>query len=102
MLFTGPDYRVVKSACEAFAESAKSLIQRELAKEPGEEDTLVYLRAMPAPIGFIKEEFRFQVLAKLLRTPAAERAIALLGVFCRDYEAKGCLLSMEANPQNML
>lgn len=102
VLFTGPDYRVVKSACEAFAESAKSLIQRELSKEPEEENSLVYLRAMPAPIGFIKEEFRFQVLAKLLRTPGAERAVALLGVFCRDYEAKGCLLSMEANPQNML
>ena len=102
VLFTGPDLHVVKTACEHFAESAKSLLQRELAKTAGEEETLVYLRAMPAPIGFIKGEFRHQVLMKLLRTPAAERAMALLGVFCREYEAKGCVLTLEVNPQNML
>lgn len=102
VLFTGPDYAVVKSACEAFAESAKSLIQRELARHPDGEEALVYLRAMPAPIGFIKDEYRFQVLFKLLRNPAAERAVSLLGVFCRDYEAKGCQFTMETNPQNML
>ncbi|MGI6151814.1 MAG: replication restart helicase PriA [Christensenellales bacterium] len=102
ILFTGPDYPAVKSACEAFAESAKSLLQRELAKHPGGEQSLVYLRAMPAPIGFIKDEYRFQVLIKLLRTPAAERAMALLSVFCREYEAKGSLLALETNPQNML
>ena len=102
ILFAGPDREAAKAACVEFAEGAKSLLQLKLAELGEDEKTVVYLRPMPAPIGYIKDEYRFQVLIKLLRNPEAEKLVSLLNEFCRGYPARGVSLSMDADPQNML
>lgn len=57
---------------------------------------------MPAPIGRIREQFRFQLLVKLSRAPGSELLKAQLLALARERRKEGAFSHVEINPQNMM
>jgi hypothetical protein len=91
--FAGPDREAAKAACAEFAEGAKSLLQLKLAELGEDEKTVVYLRPCTAPIGYIKDEYRFSGAYQAPEETGAEaeKLVSLLGTNSAALSARECL-----------
>lgn len=96
LLVTGKDE-------EAVIQKAQSL-EKELGDYLNEESELksyvVHMRALEAPLGMIRGEYRWQVFVKLYRKPEAQQILAKMDEFSR--EQKDVRIDLEIDPSNML
>ena len=81
---------------------ALNKMQRLLAEQNLPPSLIEYAYAMPAPIGRIREQFRFQLLVKLARAPGSELLKAQLLALARERRKEGAFSHVEINPQNMM
>ena len=101
-LFESEDYAQAKEQAEAFRQLALNKMQRLLAEQNLPPSLIEYAYAMPAPIGRIREQFRFQLLVKLSRAPGSELLKAQLLALARERRKEGAFSHVEINPQNMM
>ena len=106
-LFCGEDDPALEKESEAFCEALRSLLLRFMEEQGVDPDALIYLCACPAPLQYIKGEFRRQVLVKIRRGEgeeagrASKKLLDLMGAFARSWEGPS-QPHFEVNPQNML
>jgi len=100
-LFVGENDQALQTESAAFAEALRSLLLRFMQERGIGEETLIYLCSCPAPLQYIKGEFRHQVLVKLRRDKESGMLLELMGAFTRSWEGSS-LPVFEVNPQNML
>lgn len=97
LLITGKDG-------EAVAQKAQTL-EKELGgylKENGEllQSYVVHMRALEAPLGMIRGEYRWQVFVKLYRKPEAKQILAKMDELSRGH--RDVRVDLEIDPSNML
>ena len=101
-LFAGDQDEALAGLARIFREELENLILRFLEERGLERQTLLYIANTPAPLHFLRGEFRHQVILKLRRTEASEEILQLVGAFARAKRQEGVCPNMEINPQNMI
>jgi primosomal protein N' (replication factor Y) len=80
----------------------ESLLHNCMAEQGYDPETLIYISDHPAPLHFLRGEYRHQVLLKLRRSEQGNRLLELVLSFGDAKRRAGEHFSLEINPQNML
>ena len=95
-LVEAKDGMTAKEAADKLAEQTKAYFdEKKIAKR------LLFIRSDEAPISYIDNRFRAQVLMKLLNHPDSDRALADLSAWCSQNNEGGTTVSFEINPASL-
>ena len=98
-LFSGPDENALFEAGERYGRNLESVLMEFLGEE-GKNDVLM-LSCSPAPIQKKMNNYRYQVLIKLLRTKRTADVLHLIYDYESDHRNE-LFATLEINPQDML
>ena len=94
-LVEAKDGMIAKEEANKLAEQTKAYFaEKKITKR------LLFIRSDEAPISYIDNRFRAQVLMKLLKHPDSDRALADLSAWCSQNEG-GTTVSFEINPASL-
>ncbi len=96
LLFTAAQEELAAQA----AQQADTLVRDWISAHPNERKTLLHMRALAAPIGYIRGQYRWQLFVKL-SAKAPDAVLAYLETLSH-LETPDVLTDLEINPNSML
>ena len=100
-LFIGENDEEVAAQCRSFSDELRPYIEAAMHEAGMEISALLYSSAHAAPLHWLREEYRHQIILKLRRTEHTPQLFQAMAWFARTKREQGCFAVMEINPQSM-